>query len=554
MIRLRGVALLVGALTLFGTAAGAERPGGLDVEHYRVALAFPDRLDSMTADVTLTVRVQRDAKEIVLDFGGLEIDGVEIDARPARFTRERERLRITVPERASNPTPHVAASREAGPAGSAANRAGSHSAERLTQHLVRIRYRGVPKDGLILGVNKYGSPTAFADNWPNRLHHWVPSQDIPSDKATVEFIVEAPERVDVVANGELLEVASLKNGRKRWVWSEATPIPPYTMVVGATEFAIVRAGRHKGTDVVYYLFPEDRDHGEKEFGRAVEMLRYLDSLIGEFPYEKLAIVESSTRFGGMENASAIFMPEKPIDGNGTVEATVGHEIAHQWFGDSVTQHHWEELWLSEGFATYFGALCIGFLDGADAFRAAMERAKKRYLEKYEQNPSPIVDPSITDLMKLLNANNYQKGAWVLHMLRREIGDVAFFAAIRDYYSAHRNGTATTRQLEAIAERRSGRELTWFFDQWIFGPGYPVVEWSWSWSDPDKQLKLAISQKQEPVMQFVLDVAVTATDGSVSAHDVRITQRHHELTIPASVRPSSVVLDPNEWLLKVIPVR
>ena len=232
-----------------------------------------------------------------------------------------------------------------------------------------VKYHGAPSDGLFFKRNKFGDRTVFADNWPNRAHFWFPSLDHPYDKAKVEFFVTAPARYDVVANGRLVETTSRQDGTRLTHWREDVPVAVYCMVFGATEFSIIDAGGWGGTRLLHYLYPKDRERGLADHGRALRMLEFYSELVGPYPYEKLALVQSSTRFGGMENSSNIFFDENSYDGSGGLEGTVAHEIAHQWFGDSVTEADWHHLWLSEGFATYFGALFFERADGRDKFVA-----------------------------------------------------------------------------------------------------------------------------------------------------------------------------------------
>lgn len=413
-----------------------------------------------------------------------------------------------------------------------------------------IKYHGAPQDGLFIKKNKFGDRTFFADNWPNRARHWFPSIDHPYDKATVEFLVTAPDRYDVVANGALVEIKSLQNGSRLWHWRESVSIPVYCMVVGAAEFSIINVGSFNHTPVIYYLYPKDRERGMKDYGRAVDMLEFYSNLIGPYPYKKLALVQSSTRFGGMENSSNIFFDEKAFNGSGQLEGTVAHEIAHQWFGDSVTESDWHHLWLSEGFATYFGHLFFERRDGRDRFLALMRADREALLA----NARPIYDPSIKDLFQLLNANNYQKGGWVLHMLRGVMGDEKFFAAIRDYYRRHREGNALTEDFQRAMEAQHGKPLDWFFRQWIYEPGYPVYDAAWRWDEATKEMRLIIAQKQTgTVFRMPLDVEIKLNNG-VRREVIDVKDKDQSFTFKLDARPQSIAVDPDEWVLKKINIR
>jgi aminopeptidase N len=393
----------------------------------------------------------------------------------------------------------------------------------------------------------------FADNWPNRARQWFPAIDHPYDKATVEFFVTAPDRYDTIANGALIETISQPNGTRLTHWREAVAIPTYCMVIGATQFSIIKAGAANGTALSYYLYPKDGARGMKDFGRALQMLEFYTKLIGPYPYEKLALVESSTRFGGMENSSAIFFDEKAFNGSDKLEPTVVHEIAHQWFGDSITESDWHHLWLSEGFATYFGRLFFEHADGRERFTQMMLEDKAAYLQAYAGNPRPIYDPAITNLFALLNANNYQKGGWLLHMLRHVMGDAPFFAGIRDYYRAYRDRNALTADFASAMERAAGRKLDWFFNQWFYGAGYPVYDAAWHWDAGAKELHLRIAQRQAQLFQMPLDVAY-ALDHQSRRETVEVKEREQTFTFKCDRKPQRVAIDPDEWLLKVASLK
>jgi aminopeptidase N len=512
----RSIASATALLTLLALPLVAQN-ADVDVLHYRVDVTLLPGGDGIVATAELTVRPQAGTLETLqLDFAGLTVDRVTVDGKPARYKRAGARLMIPTQRRDAEP------------------------------FRVAIRYHGKPSDGLLLQANKHGDASAFADNWPNRAHFWIPSVDHPSDKATVEFFVTAPESFGVIANGVLVDTTLLPNGAKRTHWSESTPIPVHCMVIGATEFAVVPAGSKDGTEIAYWLYPSDREHG-RQFGRVQQMLAYYSATIGPYPYDKLALVESSTKFGGMENASAIFLDEKRIDGDGSLEPLAAHEIAHQWFGDSVTQRLWHDVWLSEGFATYFCNLFFEHADGRKVFAERMQADRADYLEAQRKQPRAVHDPSIIELPKLLGPFTYEKGAWVLHMLRGIMGDRAFFAGVRDYYAAYRDRNASTGELRVIMERHAGQPLDWFFRQWIFERGHPVFATSWTWQDG--KVAFDVTQTQSGTVFRVPTVIEVRGGAGAHRENVVIDERVQRFEVDSEERPAEVVLDPDEWVLK-----
>lgn len=516
-------------LLLLGLAAPAladdyVRVAGVDVAHYRIALTLDDTSSAIQGETEILLDITAGGVTIIpLDFGAMTVDRVTEQGETTAFTHENGRLLIRLRRRYA-PGDRV---------------------------MLRVAYHGQPADGLLIKENKFGHRAIFADNWPDRARHWFPSIDHPYDKATAEFLVTAPARYDVVANGRLIETTHRQDGAKQTRWRTLSPIPTYCMVVGAAAFSVIHAGSWNGIPVAYYLYPEDRDHGIADFGRSLQMLEFYANLIGPYPYAKLALVQSSTRFGGMENASAVFFDEKAITGSGRIEGTVAHEIAHQWFGDAVTAADWHHLWLSEGFATYFGALFFERADGRDRFMQMMARSKTRYLASHKQHPAPIHDPSVTDLFRLLNAYTYSKGGWVLHMLRGLMGDAAFFAGIRDYYRTYRDETALTRHFQRVMEFHAGQPLGWFFEQWVYETGHPVYEVTWSWRENVKTLDVRIRQTQDrPVFRMPLTLAVYAGE-TKRRETVDVRTRDQTFSFALDAKPSQVILDPDEWVLKEV---
>jgi aminopeptidase N len=506
-----------------------ERP--LDVLGYRIAVDVGPDAEAYRAKAEITFRVSVDGMERVrFDLVGLTVDSVTVDGASAHHQRTGERLEIELGRTAT--------------AGDTV--------------VVRVFYAGAPEDGLVFRSNSYGRPTVFADNWPNRARYWFPGVDHPSDKATVEFRVRAPQEWLVVAVGELREVIEAEDGTRLWVWATDRPIPVYTMVLGAGELVERELGT-SGCDVeaspcvrvTQWTYPEDEEHLLGLFRRAPEMVAFFDSLVGPFPYEKLALVQSSTRFGGMENSSAIFLTER-VGRMDSADGLLAHEIAHQWFGDAVTEHEWPHVWLSEGFATYFTSVFFEMVDGEDVGAASRARSEGSYLRS-DAVARPVIDAEPENLFRVLSANSYQKGAWVLHMLRATVGDEAFFAGIRRYYSDHLHGTALSADFQKIMEETSGKELGWLFEQWLYRPGYPQVEVEHSWDARASELRVQVRQGQQwRGFRFQLDLEAEGEGYSLRrTFEVRDRESSFEWELPGA--PQRVEADPDNKILGPVEV-
>jgi aminopeptidase N len=413
-----------------------------------------------------------------------------------------------------------------------------------------IRYHGPVRDGLVIRTDSSGRRTVFADNWPDRAHRWLPLEDQPGDKATVDFHVEAPPGVEVIASGVRQKVDTLPRGRRVWHFSMRQPIPPYGMVIGAGPLLTTTlpdaACDVKCVPQAVVTFAEDSAWAvDGPFRRTTDMLDFFSRLIGPFPYDRLSQVQSTTRYGGMENPTAIFYDADAYRGRSLRELTVAHETAHQWFGDAVTPDDWHHLWLSEGFATYYAALWLRHADGDSAFRAVMARARGQVAGS-DATRRPILDTLATDLMGLLNSNNYPKGAWVLHTLRGLMGDSAYHAGIREWYRAYRDSSALSSDFSIVMSRAAGRDLEWYFRQALLQPGFPRLHLVWR--HQGRRLTIRVHQVQDPAWGlFRLPGLVLSIDGREERIDV--DGRETVVAIDGVARrPSRVLLDPGDWWL------
>ncbi|MEK7729102.1 MAG: M1 family metallopeptidase [candidate division KSB1 bacterium] len=500
---------------------GYPRQPQFDVLHYDLALSLSDTSNVLWGQAKLHIKVRSaaSAKNLRLDLKAMTITQIAVGQENAAFKHEQDVVEVALP----------------------ATLAGGDTIS------VTLAYHGEPQDGLIIGNNKFGRRTMFADNWPDRARHWFPSLDHPSDKSSVAMQVTLPAHYTVIANGRLTQVREPMPGYKTWEWSEPVPIPTYCMVFGAADFAVIPLA-NQTLPISYYVYPEDAPHAAQNFGRVPAMLQFFTERFGAFPFAKLALVQSSTRYGGMENASAIFFAEKSLGPERNIESTTAHEIAHQWFGDSATEADWHHLWLSEGFATYGEALFFEHVDGVAALRENMRVKRANYFDFAARKPGPILDRTITDYMALLTPNNYAKAGWVLHMLRDQVGDEAFWRGVRNYYTRYQNRNALTQDFRAAMEEASGTALEWFFQQWFEQPDYPRVRAHWRWHAAAQQIELVLAQTQSESL-YRLPLELEWGEGEArTKRQILMNAREQKFFLPAAREPATIVFDPEVKLL------
>ncbi len=444
--------LLLCVSTAHGLAADTyPRQPGVDALHYVFRLTITDLNNEIAGESTVTVRfATAGTTEVALDLvkatgdKGMSVSAVTCGGRPAAFAHEADRLRITLA------SPPAAAS----------------------ELSCTTAYRGVPAGGLRIINNIHGERTAFSENWPNNARHWLPMIDHPYDKATGEFIVTAPAHYQVVANGLLMEETDVPGGARRTHWKQSVPIASWLYAVGMARFTARHYATSKGVPQQVWVFPQDAETGQRIFeltGRRA--FDYFSEQIGPYAYEKLAHVQAAGLGGGTEHATVIFYGEKGVaSGN----APVVHEVAHQWWGNAVTERDWDDVWLSEGFATYFTLLYTEQFDGRDAFVRGLRSSRDRILQLEKKTPNtPIIHRNLSDMRRVLNQFVYQKGGWTLHMLRHNMGTERFWDGIREYlpplsepqrldrrpprrYGARRRqGPALVLRSVADAQRRAG---------------------------------------------------------------------------------------------------
>ncbi|MEP1093986.1 MAG: M1 family metallopeptidase [Cyclobacteriaceae bacterium] len=409
-----------------------------------------------------------------------------------------------------------------------------------------IRYTGKAERGLVIDTTKFGQRSIFGDNWPNLARHWLPCIDHPYDKATVEFKVTAPDHYDVVATGKKVEESSLGNGNKLTTYFEPAPVAMKNVTIGVTRFATKILGTVDQVPISAWVYPENRLDGFYDYQVAVKVMSYFIENVGPYPFAKLANMQAKTQWGGLENAGTISYFENSVTGKNEVEGLIAHEVAHQWFGNSATENSWNHVWLSEGFATYFATLYLESVYGEDRRKAEAVQDRTEVIAYYQVNPSPVVDNSIKDPFKVLSANTYQKGGWVLNMLRHRLGDETFWKGIRTYYKTYEKSNALTEDFRKVMEEVSGEDLSAFFQQWIHTKGYPELQWNWEYKK--KKVVLKVDQEQNhSTFNFPLQVGFRV-NGQMKTEIVQIGNKSETFEFPIEIKPTNVVLDPEVWLL------
>ncbi len=498
----------------------------IDVQHYIFDLQLSDSTDNIIGKTTVDIKFLKRTSSFQLDLvnkntGGKGMTVNKIIENNKELIFEHSNNIITI---------HL-----------------SSDAEKNQTKSFEIYYSGIPDDGLIIAKNKYHHRTFFSDNWPNRAHHWIPCVDKPADKASVEFIVTAPLHYKVISNGILVEESNVDSTKKITHWKEDIALPTKVMVIGVADFAVNYAGSVGYIPVSSWVYPENKEKGFFDYAQAMEILPFFIKNVGAYPFAKLANVQSKTIFGGMENASAIFYYENSVSGDRKSESLLTHEIAHQWFGDYATETDFSHLWLSEGFATYMTDLYFEHKYGIDTLNKMLSQQRKEVIEFAKQKQTPVVDTFTTNYMDLLNANSYQKGGWILHMLRRKIGDDLFWKSIKEYYAEYGGKNANTKDLENVIEKISRADLNIFFKQWLYTGGYPKLNIKWKYNEPKKIATIIVEQTQSSLFDFPLQFSFQK-NAEQELHSINIKEKITTVDFPMKSKPSQLIADPKINLL------
>ena len=421
--------------------------------------------------------------------------------------------------------------------------------------MITVKYEGIPITGLIIGPNMHGDRTFFSDNWPNKARNWLPLVDHPYDKSTTDFIIIAPNHYQVISNGLLVEETNINKDLKKTHWRQSVPISCWLYAIGVAEFAVDYVDYFDGKSIQTWVYKQDRDNGFYDFKVPTKhTLEFFSDYVGPFAYEKLANVQSNSVKGGMESATAIFYSDVSVTGKRSVRwrNVIIHEVAHQWFGNCVTEYDWDDVWLSEGFATYFTLMFREHAYGRDDFVMGLNNAKENVYNFYKDNKdAPIIHDNLKDMKDVLSYSlQYQKGAWVLHMLRNYIGEDAFRQGIRNYYKKYFNLNTTTDQFKYEMEKVSNVDLDKFFDQWLYKGGMLIIDSDWKYNEKNSEIEISMDQVQDDgyLFDMPIEIMLTFENKSSKIESIQLDKKSKKFIISSENKPKEIKIDPSVKLL------
>ena len=509
----------------------------IDIKHYAFELSLSDNKDEIigTTKITITFN-QAGVENFRLDLinktldrkdKGMVVDGVSIDNIAIGYTHQNDALIINLPK-----------------------------ASTLNQTLVfTIKYHGIPFDGLRIGATMFGDRSFFNENWPNRGRHWLPLIDHPYEKATSEFIVKAPAHYKVVSNGLLLEESDLGNNIKLTHWKQSIPVSSWLYVLGVADFAVKYVDEFKGKSIQTWVYSKNREAGFYDFDEPTKkVLTFYSTYVGPYAYEKLANIQTPSVHGGMETSSAIFYGEDLVTGkrDERIRNVVIHEIAHQWFGNAVTETTWDDAWLSEGFATFFTLLFIENEYGKEEYKKGIAKAKKTVFDLSLKMPNfSIVSPRSAEKEEVTSGLTYQKGAWIIHMLRDLIGESNFKKGIQNYYAKYFNANTTTDEFRMEMEKVSGKDLKLFFKQYLYQPINPTINATWKYDAGSKKLSVQLTQAQKGDFLFNTPVEIgyyKTGSNTPTILKMNLSSKQQSFSFYLASAPEKVELDPRNVLL------
>ena len=497
-------------------------PVGADALHYTLDLRFDPTYQRVSGTVSGLFQILTPMlSSLVLNlYDNMTVTSVTIGGAPVGFTRGGNLLMITLDR------PYALGE----------------------EFEISVAYWGTPYNagfGSFRWSSHRGQQVFWSLSEPTYGPTWWPSIDDPGDKVTADMFFTVPPGMVATSNGTLVGTVTQSDGWLTYHWRESYPISTYLISIACTNYSTFA---HSYTplaggapmEIRYWVYPELLAAAQASFAVTPSMLGVFASLFGEYPFLSEKYAMSTVGFsGGMEHQTNTSYGANIVTGNNAYEWLIAHEMAHMWWGDSVTLQSWAETWLNEGFATHSEALYFEVKNGTAYYHQYMNSLDPgSFTGPVYNNPSPF------------GTTVYDKGGWVLHMLRHVIGDAAFFDLLWTYHADHMYGNATTEIFRAAAEAKSGQDLSWFFAEWIYGSGRPTYQWGRIVADLGGSyvLHVRIDQTQGgQAYTMPLDIRAVTPSGTIDAV-VWSSGSARDFAIPLPAPPTSVLLDPDNWVL------
>lgn len=540
------------------------------VHHLKLNLRFDAERQSVSGTAALTLAPFTDG------LREIELDAAEMDVSGVRLLKTYDRSAVLIPVGGEAVALPFELHKEK--ISIELDRAYSRG-EELT---VEITYSCCPRKGLFFVKPDEAYPHKPRQIWSQGetedAHWWFPCVDVTHQKMTTELIATVVENFFALSNGTLVATtANPLEGTKTYHWRQDQPHPAYLVTVVIGEYRLIQE-RLNGLPIDYYVYADKEEAGRKLFARTPQMIEFFAEKFGyPYPYPKYAqVLVDDFLFGAMENTSATTMTDRVLlDERAELDLNyddlVAHELAHQWWGDLVTCKHWSQIWLNESFATYSEYLWRESQQGSDEARFVLHQDFLTYLrEDLTSHRRPIVYHRYRFSDELMDRHAYEKGACVLHLLRQELGDDAFFRSLARYLSKFAFGVAEANDFKVAIEEATGRNLHWFFDQWIYKAGYPELEVEYEWQRERKMLRLAVKQMQEregkaedgsdtvPVFRFTVEIEIVTSDAEAESeaerrvsYHVTVEREAQEFYFPCESKPRLVVFDKGHRVFKLM---
>jgi aminopeptidase N len=427
---------------------------------------------------------------------------------------------------------------------------------------VEIRHSAQPARGLYFRTPEMGYPETDTQVWTQGEAHearfWFPCFDYPNERSSTEVICHVPGDMIVLSNGRKISETTDENGLKRVQWLQEKPHVNYLLCLVAGKFIQLHK-QHRNVPLGFYAQPSLAEHAENSFADTEQIMAFYEAEIGvPFPWEKydqVTILDFVA--GGMENTTLTTLTEytifsKSMENLASSHSLDAHEMAHQWFGDYLTCKDWSQLWLNEGFATYYAHLYEGHKSGNDAMLYGLYRDATRSVLPQSKDKRPIVYRNYSNASEQFDYRSYPKGAWVLHMLRAQLGPDLYRQCIREYVQRHALQSVVSDDLRQVVEELSGKPFDQFFDQWLYHGGVPDLTVNYSWQAGTGLAKVTVRQTQETnddILLFHLPTKLLfVVDDKVIQREIEITERQHDFYVPLPGQPSIVRFDPAYALL------